>query len=171
MKRYLFVFFVLINCSEYGLCEEIQMDGWKKFKWGMTEMEVKQAEPTIEIGDSTKNDNFYFPFILKNIKIADKYFHAKLRFNKNSKKLDAVILFPVSDDDYSLFEKLYELLLAKYGKPTKIESSKFGSRDVLWIVDKTTISMHNLYGNTSSQGKINILFLKYEARFKADDNL
>ncbi len=163
--------FVIVGCLFFvgrGICEESKMNGWGKVKWGMTETEVKKAEPNIEISDKGKSKDddkdYYFPLTLKNVKIAGKDFAAQFRFAKNSKKLEAVALNPSGKTDSELFDSVSNLLISKYGKPTKMENNRqMGTQTQTWIIGKTKIVLLNLSGMTT-----NVL---YEALSSGNDNL
>ena len=149
MKKVLLIVASFIFFAGYASCEELKMNGWGKVEWGMTEDAVKLSEPKVEAGDNTSDgDIYYFPLILKNVKIADMDFTAKFRFKTTSKKLDGVVL--TENDKGELFGKLLNLLKQKYGLPTK-DNLFLRTRTVIWTIDKTNISLnHFQYANIVS---------------------
>jgi len=158
------VFCMLATGLAWG--EELKMDGWGNFKWGMSEDDVKRAEKKVEAGDGKQVQNYYFPLILKGVKIADVDFVANFRFDNSSKTLNAVSLIPPRDKgNIILFDEVFDLLLTKYGKPVKDETDKsISTRKAFWTIDKTKISLSHAGGEG-----INLFALVYEVRENKDN--
>lgn len=122
------------------------INGWGEAKWGMTESEILE----IFQGKVAKQERKYYfaddfaDTVINNIEIGE--FSAKAEFIMNAKtnKLSAVKLSlnKKGDNCKICYEKLRDLLTAKYGEPPSKDKREYDTTTSEWIFQRTKIEIH-----------------------------
>lgn len=95
------------------------VNGWDKVRWGMTDEEIRAKYANL-IDEEADFKNGYSPFFIET-EIISISFKVRFIFDNEKKKLIRISLHPQNSEDnsISLFNRLEELMIAKYGTPHK----------------------------------------------------
>jgi hypothetical protein len=137
------LFFIIFVLPSFASGNE-NFEGWDKTKWGMTQEEVRNLySDTIMPSNEKEQEKIIVPFIIENFIIEGISCKARFIFDKNTNKLQSVILHaPYSEIDEGLFQIFYNYLISKYGDPhshLNKETGGFKRVNEIWAIDKTKI--------------------------------
>lgn len=118
-------------------------DGWYKTKWGMTKTNAEKAVGCQfnEVSETwaTKRINYE----LKHFDVGGKPCSIKMSFPENRLSF---VMVQVEDTEYGDFISFYDMLMGKYGKPSKPKTEEKERRSVTftaeWITDETIIKLN-----------------------------
>lgn len=182
---------ILAACllSAIAFCQEQDVDGWSKAKWGMTELEVMSALKDQQLQQLSADDPaskahspgpLYVPFKFVGVNIDGRSFEARCNFAKSTGRLESITLsYDRSNPHQSglvmegLFEIFEGLLIEKYGVPTTVKNTSstpevFIGRERVWRFKSGIITL--LYSRARSlDGKLMYLNIQYRKRGTVDN--
>jgi hypothetical protein len=132
--------------------------GWENTRWGMTEKEVRAAltipfsTPRSE-AEQPSDEKWYMPFLIRDFGIQRSLFEVRFLFDRQSKKLDVVIVelrgdvYRLSDVRYQtrMFDWMIALATERYGKASSVRDwSETGvyNKEVVWKFPSTVLAIH-----------------------------
>ncbi len=112
--------------------------GWTAAKWGMTDAQILQAIPAATRLDPPEKVN-HARVHIESFDLAGAIFHVYFVPGKDG--LENVILSPRKPDEgfASLFQRLQELLVQKYGRPWI--STEDRTTELQWSLKTTTLTL------------------------------
>lgn len=134
------------------------VNGWSKVTWQMTVAQARKlfaADDIAEPESALSEGRYPVRFVVNNIDIGGIQCSASIETDRNVDSIAGVTLEPAKDFQQlpqlraSVYGKLKELLIQKYGKPKsddeRQEDDDINSQ-VLWSFPSTTIELHRSEG-------------------------
>jgi hypothetical protein len=132
--------------------------GWNRVRWRMTVAQAKKlftAEDITEPESELTQGRYPVRFVVNNIDIGGISCSASIETDRNTDSIAGVALKPAEDFQKlpqlraSVFAKLKELLIQKYGKPKSDDQQQENgdiNSQVLWSFPSTTIELYRSEG-------------------------
>ena len=139
------------------------IDGWENLTWGMTKAEALQAMPALTSYQelSTSEQAFEGETLgIRDLKMANCHFRAKLVFEAQGGQLAGVILQPIETEGVNsvtqgCHDSALDFLRKSYGPEIKSDSQMF-SFDLSWDLGKTEVEFVGIDTSSSDNSVLNV---------------